>query len=142
MHLRMPMIDWAPFEAEFPLLFGRDGFVSYGAGAGWFELIWGLCVDLEKMNRTRVAEGLPPHIAIQIKEKFGELKFYLGPTNSEARARISLATIASRRTCEACGRPGNTHEIRGWFKTYCLTHELLARKWDWRGRWTKEADHD
>ncbi len=127
MHLNIPMIDWAPFEAEFPLLFGRDGFVSFGAGEGWFQLLWGLCADLEKLNRTRAEEGLPPLRAIQIKEKFAELKVYLGPTNSEARARISLATLASRRICEWCGKPGDTCDTRGWYKTLCPAHELLAQ---------------
>lgn len=126
-HLNMPMIDWAPFAAEFPLLFGRDGFVSYGGGEGWFQLIWGLCSDLEKMNQTRVAEGNPPFRIVTSKQKWAELRMYLVPTSSEARARISLATIASRRICEWCGKPGNTCQIRGWYTTLCPVHELLTQ---------------
>ncbi len=125
----MPMIEWAPFEAEFPALFGTDRLVSYGAGAGWFQILWILCADLEAMNRVRVLEGRPPQRAIQIKEKWSELRIGLDQIDTEARARISLATIASRTVCEACGKPGNTCEIRGWYKTLCPAHELLAKIW-------------
>ena len=39
-------------------------------GDGWYQLIYNLCMRLEECN--------PGVVAIQVKEKFGGLRFYIG----------------------------------------------------------------
>ena len=66
--------------------------------------------------------------AVQVKEKFGSLRFYISgyPANEEAtirlRAYISFAEALSAKTCEICGAPGNANS-KGWIKTRCKVHE-------------------
>jgi hypothetical protein len=57
--------------------------------------------------------------AIQVKEKFGGLRFYIGGADYEAHAMIQMAEIMSLVTCEQCGNPGSLHHRNGWLKTLC-----------------------
>jgi len=47
-----------------------DGFAH---GDGWFDIVWRLCQDLEPL----VAEAGQPFEVLQVKEKFGGLRFYV-----------------------------------------------------------------
>lgn len=62
---------------------------------------------------------------LQIKEKFGGLRFYVGevPANLYFRVNnaISLAEAASFATCEECGEPGKRRG-GGWIRTLCDAH--------------------
>ena len=62
-----------------------------------------------------------PVIAVQVKEKFGSLRFYIEGGTDEDYAAIDLAESVSVRTCEVCGSPG---KLRGnhWLKTLCDEH--------------------
>jgi len=83
-------------------------------GDGWFDIIYRLSAALEKLDA-----GI---VAVQVKEKFGGLRFYVkGVRQSameEAHRLIGVAEGEAARTCEACGKPG---EIRfgGWTKVRC-----------------------
>ena len=125
--MRMTGVDWRPFQKEFPILFGAGKFVSLWVGEGWFEILWTLCVSLENIGRARIAEGHRPMRVVQIKEKYGTLRVYVEDGTDEAFDLIDSAETASETTCEACGKPGNTHCIGGWDKTLCSYHELESR---------------
>lgn len=62
-------------QQRFPLLYRNMGKPDTGmvwgiaCGNGWFDLLWRLSEDLEKLN--------PALVASQVKEKFGTLRFYL-----------------------------------------------------------------
>ena len=43
---------------------------------GWYDIINELSYELEEINKTLVAKGLPPIEAEQVKEKFGGLRYY------------------------------------------------------------------
>jgi len=59
---------------------------------------------------------------LQVKEKFGGLRFYVNCRRNEAiRQRIGIAAEESFRTCEVCGQPGRLREDR-WIKTLCDEH--------------------
>jgi len=70
--------------------------------------------------------------AVQVKEKFGSLRFYVTgyPVNDKTAARItayiSFAELLSSRTCEICGAPGMS-QSEGWIKTRCKEHEGQRR---------------
>lgn len=55
----------------------------------------------------------------QIKEKFGELRIYLGPAPNWLLDMCEIIERLSSYTCEECGRPGQKRTYNGWVKTIC-----------------------
>lgn len=80
-----------------------------GVGGGWFHLLDALCERLQFWTDHNHA---PQLVAQQIKEKYGELKFYVSPLpdssppRAEQQGMIWLASALSMQTCELCGAPG------------------------------------
>lgn len=99
---------------DFPQLFERP--IQCECGDGWFLLIYDLCQKITplaiKSNEDRST------IVVQIKEKFGGLRFYVSCATDVIYELISEAENASRRICEHCGQPGKTTGKR-WFRTLC-----------------------
>lgn len=84
---------------------------------GWFNLIYKLCEDIRDLNPP---EGFE---VIQVKEKFGGLRFYADNTTKEIYDRINEAEAKSEVTCESCGadNPDGIQSYRGWYSSFCLT---------------------
>lgn len=60
----------------------------------------------------------PPDVKIdQIKEKFGDLRFYISGGDKQIEGMISFAEYLCRRTCEVSGEKGELHIRGSWFKT-------------------------
>jgi ribosomal protein L37E len=101
-------------------------FSSPQCSNGWFELIDKLMLDIEK---ELAALGVPRNEwpqSIQIKEKFGTLRYYTSMPNvdgaSDIQSTIGKAEDKSATTCERCGEPGHTF-FTGWAHTYCTSCE-------------------
>jgi hypothetical protein len=105
----------AHMKVKFPKVLGPPHpwpSLQIGVGKGWRLILEGLVTKLEALD--------DPPKAIQIKEKFGELRFYVsGNLTTEAQEAISAASRASTCTCESCGAPGESTSVRGWVKTLC-----------------------
>lgn len=88
---------------------------GFECGDGWYDII----KKLSKRIMT-IAEqtGAKPR-AVQVKEKFGELRFYISGATKEILDAIEEAREESLRTCEICGKPGELHERNHWYKTVC-----------------------
>lgn len=91
-------------------------------GQGWFSLLDKLSKDIEAIaNQMSVAgyadEELP--IALQVKEKFGGLRFYMANQTSDIRALIEKAQQASFSICEVCGEDAKGFNDEGWYRTVC-----------------------
>lgn len=58
---------------------------------------------------------------IQIKEKFGGLRFYINgaPPNSKIYDIINKYEDLSFEICEFCGASGKTEDYQGWLFTWC-----------------------
>ena len=56
--------------------------------------------------------------AIQVKEKFGGLRFYLSRGTDEMFDLTNEAESASYKVCEGCGAPG-TRRTGGWIRVLC-----------------------
>jgi hypothetical protein len=84
-----------------------------GVGEGWRKLVEPLIEMSEK-------EGAA---VLQIKEKFGGLRFYTGECSQELYDAIDAAEKASFSVCEECGEPGTPNSKGGWTKTTCEVHE-------------------
>lgn len=91
-------------------------------------------ITQEKVDEAKVkakvkldlAESLVP-TAIQVKEKFGGLRFYTNGTSDENYNYISFAESMSYYTCCKCGAPGKTY-TDGWHITLCDIHAAIAGK--------------
>jgi hypothetical protein len=66
-------------------------------------------------------EEIPPVVAVQIKEKFGTLRFYYDGGDEYIAGVLSMAESMSARTCEQCGSLG-TARGGGWIRTLCDKH--------------------
>ncbi len=82
-------------------------------GPGWKSLVETLIDDLFKV-------GWNGNI-IQVKEKFGTLRFYIGEGSDEMFDLIYKAEDTSKTICEVCGVPGKLR-TDGWMKVLCDEH--------------------
>jgi hypothetical protein len=81
-------------------------------GAGWYPILSRL--------EERLREIDPDFRVHQIKEKFGNLRFYWAGQNCDAgEAAVAKAEVEAARTCEVCGRPGHPRTRHGWLRTLC-----------------------
>ena len=82
--------------------------------------------ELDKAKAKLDEETLKVPVAVQIKEKFGGLRFYVQAATDKHYSYISFAESMSYRTCEECGAPGKRY-TGGWHKTLCDIHaEMLG----------------
>lgn len=102
---------------NFPLLY-RDVCYGFGAGDGWFQIIYDLSEQLEPLLVVNQQEQIA-YIS-QLKEKFGGLTIYFnGPITPEITKLVEQAENKSFMTCENCGEPGRLRTERSWIKTLC-----------------------
>lgn len=79
-------------------------------------------IKKEEENITRLRAGIPH--AVQVKEKFGGLRFYIGGGATEEQyAFISFAEEMSYRVCELCGGRAQPYPL-GWVRTLCEHHAV------------------
>lgn len=70
---------------------------------------------------NKVPPLVPQVVAVQVKEKFGTLRFYVDGGDDYTDGVIAMAEALSGRTCEECGAPGTTNS-GGWLSTRCSLH--------------------
>ena len=80
-------------------------------------------IDEAKVKLDEEASKVP--VAVQVKEKFGGLRFYVQAATDEHYRYITFAESMSYRTCEDCGAPGKTY-TDGWHTTLCDVHASMA----------------
>ena len=104
-------------------------------GDGWFDIIDSLCfnikshiesenrkLDFEYQNKSKSI--IPTKInyldcqAVQVKSKFGSLRFYVNGSDKYIDGLISMAESMSCKVCEQCGKPGSQNS-KGWVYTLC-----------------------
>jgi hypothetical protein len=98
---------------KFPI---TQSLIPFGieTGDGWFKIIDQLSADitlLDEKNGTTT-------IAVQVKEKYGGLRFYVQAGSDAIFDLIDKAEDESSRTCEMCGEPGELRGV-GWVSTMC-----------------------
>lgn len=103
-------------KKDFPDLCSEDQLPSsfafgFECGNGWYDLIYKLCKD--------VSEVSPETKIVQVKEKFGELRFYVNSANNKAYELIDEAERKSREICEVCGSKSKVRNNNGWLSTIC-----------------------
>ena len=115
-------------EEKFPKMFSGP-YGGFAIGAGWWDIIESLCnciqghIDWkneqkEKYNR---GEGCEQVVVLQIKEKFGGLRFYYQGGNDTIHGMVRMAEEWADQSCEVCGNKG-TRRPGGWIRTLCDEH--------------------
>lgn len=116
---------------------------GFDVGDGWFNIINQACrliqwhIDQSRKNTHMINqrrddclpifewmenhEEVPQVTAVQVKEKFGTLRFYVDYEDDYTQGVLAMAEAMSAVTCEICGNPG---ELRGggWLCTLCDEH--------------------
>lgn len=90
---------------------------GFCCGDGWEPLIRKLSEKLTKLCADFPPENRPK--AMQVKEKFGGLRFYISHGNDAIFDAIAEAEAESRKTCENCGAPGKMRRNKYWVYTNC-----------------------
>lgn len=108
------MSQWETIKEECPLLY-KNGIV-FECGIGWYDVIHDLSLKIEKILNEN-----PEYFemcAVQVREKYGTLRFYMGCETDEISELISDAEALSSQTCECCGDVG---KMRGtyWSEVRC-----------------------
>jgi hypothetical protein len=85
-------------------------------GDGWFWLLYELC-DFIQTYVDNNKEEQPE--AIQVKEKFGGLRFYTTPTTGKIDGAIWFAESLSMSICEVCGSREDVTQTKGWVRSLC-----------------------
>lgn len=86
-------------------------------GDGWYNIINALCENIMAYCNSH---NCPTPAVIQVKEKFGGLRFYTRGTVWEIDRMIEDAEELSYKTCESCGASGKQDENQvGWIVTLC-----------------------
>lgn len=133
--------------ADHPLMFNE--YSSVECMDGWYILIDEIChyftskvAMYRRMIASNLASGasetstivqhynslLEQEIAnvptvLQIKEKFGRIRFYVTQTTDEQDNALTAFELMSGRICEICGTMDDVRLYNtGWWKTLCPTH--------------------
>ncbi len=88
-------------------------------GEGWFNIVR----ELDK----KISELCPDYVVDQVKEKFGELRYYVNNISTENREKvknlIQEAREKSQKTCDMCGKKGKLYSHLGFLATRCEKHK-------------------
>lgn len=148
--------------AKYPKLFSdyggdvKDTCMAFGfeCGDGWFNLIEALCGSIQShcdfINRMHPNRQFQP-VAVQVKEKYGSLRFYLDFHYAEnldesemvkiretcifIDGMVSMAESMSERICGHCGEPSRLDRDQPFPHSICdacattLADERASRDW-------------
>lgn len=99
---------------KYPELFK---YLQFGieCGNGWYKLLDKLCDEITKAcKRDKIEINV-----IQVKEKYGSLRFYVDSSPEEIDKLIDKAEFESEKTCEICGEPGEIDYELAWLRCRC-----------------------
>lgn len=103
---------------------------GFACGDGWFDIIWCLSEDIEKILKEKGDNPQEPFRVLQVKEKFAGLRYYTNWGNEEIWKRIKQAEAEAVRTCEVCGKPGGERSVLSWIRTLCDDCYRVIKKKD------------
>jgi len=97
---------------------------------GWYNLLDALCEHLQfNIDHNSHLEKYGQLEAVQVKEKFGGLRFYTQGSSEAQEAAISFAESLSYKICEECGSMEDVSQTTsGWIVTLCKKCMKKKRK--------------
>ncbi len=108
---------------------------GFCCGDGWYKILDSLCQQIqhhidwkqEQKEKYGRGEGCSQVVAVQVKEKFGGLRFYYDGGDDVIDGMVRMAESWASNTCETCGDAGKHRVDNGWHYVACDKH---ARKVD------------
>lgn len=95
----------------------REGFCCTD---GWFDIIHALSTVIAMHAKWNKCNEDTYPAAVQVKQKFGGLRYYYGSYIDAISGAVEMAEQMSFRICEQCGSPGQMHHKNTWLKTLCF----------------------
>jgi len=87
-------------------------------GDGWYPFIDELCSIIQKYIDEQKIEQIE---AVQVKEKFGRLRFYTNYYDEQIEKFIAEAEKKCYTVCEICGSTEDIRPTKGWISYLCKT---------------------
>jgi len=117
-------------ETSFPKMFTRP-YGGFAIGPGWWDIVEDLCKAIQNHidwnNGRPDKEPIPQVTVVQIKEKFGGLRFYYDGGDDYINGMVAMAEDWASRSCEVCGNKGD-RRAGGWIRTLCDTHYQESKR--------------
>lgn len=120
--------SWLQAKQDYDAIKDHEGKLIYEAvydDTTFGESTYNYRITKEKIaeaeERMKEEEAKIP-VVMQVKEKFGTLRFYVTGATDEQYAVISLAETMSSFTCEVCGERGKQTNKNGYIQTLCKEH--------------------
>ena len=125
---------------KYPKIFqqyeGNPGMVNwYGVPDGWLPVVDKLCGAIQNyidnfIRYTKDGEWRPQQVTcVQMKEKFGGLRFYTNGNDDYVEGMINMAEHICYHTCQNCGSERNIGQTEGWISTLCEECAEDAHTW-------------
>jgi ribosomal protein L37AE/L43A len=108
----MRKVDSGKMYRDLEKKFNFQPQISSSVGPGWVGRLETLLQDLQKLNYD--LKGI-----VQIKEKFGSLRFYINGATEEQYQLVNQAEKETEKICEECGHFGKIRPANGWWKCRC-----------------------
>jgi len=116
--------------AKYPKIFqdyeGNPGRVNwYGVPDGWLPIVDKLCGAIQNYIdhtiRYTKGETIKPQqvTCVQMKEKFGGLRFYTNGHDDIIEGMITMAEYLCDNTCDECGSEEDLGTTQGWISVKC-----------------------
>ena len=123
---------WEKLYDKYPFWFKqvggdpRESCLCWGieCNYGWYDLISALLYRIKQHEDNMAGKEYAPVKLVQIKEKFGGLRFYYDGGDEYVDGAVSMAEEMSYKICERCGSPGRPNK-GGWVVTLCTRCEKL-----------------
>lgn len=96
--------------------FALDGMA---VGDGWAAILDDMASEIEQYCATN---GIQIPGVLQLKDKLGTLRVYVGRVCHELHEIIARAETRSAETCDICGAVGSLRSEGGWLRTRCEKH--------------------
>lgn len=118
----------------FPKMYGEH--FGFEIGKGWWPMLASLsrhiqghinwrAETIERLMKNPsdrpMPEKVPQVVVLQIKEKFGGLRFYYNGGDDKIAGMVQMTEAWCGHTCESCGEPGEMRQ-GGWLRTLCDKH--------------------
>ena len=113
--------QWDTLRQTCPRLY--KNLVSFECGPGWYDILHDLSIKIERIldefaKTHSEVDGEDNEFiemfAVQVKEKYGTLRFYMSYEIDEIYNLIEETEALSSQTCESCGAPAKmrgTHRV-------------------------------
>ena len=89
---------------------------------GWYDLLFDLCSKIQEHCDKEKCQQV---VALQVKEKFATLRFYISGGDEYIHKIIDEAEAKSADICEVTGGYGILHRKGYYYKTLCKETALL-----------------